>query len=288
MTTSKIASVISPQVRKGEQSAPPRSLRPSVFWRIAEDIPPALQWSLTVVSLVLPFLLWWLFSTFGTVDPVFLPTPSHIVDAWQRLWEKGFLSQDITASVLRVGAGFLLAGLVSIPVGILMGAFPSIRSLFEPFMALLRYMPAPAFIPLLILYLGIGEVPKIVLIFIGTVFYNTLMIMDAVKFVPKELIETTYTLGGQRFQVLLKVITPYVLPNIIDSFRINVAASWNLVIVAELVAAEMGLGKRILIAQKFLQTDEIFAILIILGVIGFAIDLSFRWLLKTSCRWAID
>jgi len=155
-------------------------------------------------------------------------------------------------------------------------------------MALLRYMPAPAFIPLLILYLGIGEVPKITLIFIGTIFYNTLMIMDAAKFVPKELIETTYTLGGQRWQVLLRVMTPYVLPNIIDTFRINVAASWNLVIVAELVAAEMGLGKRILIAQKFLQTDEIFAILIILGVIGFIIDLSFRWLLRTTCRWAID
>lgn len=288
MTTSKLTQNISRPAHSEGLSAPPKSIRPTVFWRIAEDIPSALRWSLTIISFLLPFLLWWSISNLNLVDSIFLPTPGDVVEAWQRLWSKGFLSQDITASILRVGAGFLLAGILSVPIGILMGAFPSIRSLLEPMLALLRYMPAPAFIPLLILYLGIGEVPKITLIFIGTIFYNTLMIMDAVKFVPKELIETTYTLGGQRWQVLLRVITPYILPNIIDTFRINVAASWNLVIVAELVAAEMGLGKRILIAQKFLQTDEIFAILIILGVIGFVIDLSFRWLLRTTCRWAVD
>jgi hypothetical protein len=118
-------------------------------------------------------------------------------------------------------------------------------------------------------------------------FFNVLMIMDAVKFVPKELIETTYTLGGLRWQVLLQVITPYVIPNIIDAFRINIATSWNLVIVAELVAAEQGLGKRILLAQKFLNMDEIFACLIVLSLIGFLIDLSFRGLLRVSCKWAL-
>lgn len=147
-------------------------------------------------------------------------------------------------------------------------------------------MPAPAFIPLLILYFGLGEVPKILLIFIGTLFFNTLMIMDAVKFVPKELIETTYTLGGRRLQVLLQVILPYIYPSIIDAYRVNMASAWNLVIVAELVAATEGLGKRISIAQRFLRTDEIFAGLIVIGLIGLAIDLLFRLLLKLSCRWA--
>jgi NitT/TauT family transport system permease protein len=114
------------------------------------------------------------------------------------------------------------------------------------------------------------------------------MVMDAVKFVPKDLIETTYTLGGNRQQVLTQVIIPAIIPNIIDALRINMAAGWNLVVVAELIAAEVGLGKRIVIAQKFLRTDEIFACLIILGLIGFAIDLSFRLLLKTTCKWAVD
>ena len=126
------------------------------------------------------------------------------------------------------------------------------------------------------------------LIFIGTIFFNTLMIMDAVKFIPKELIEVTYTLGGLRKQILLQVITPYIIPNILDAFRINMAAAWNLVVVAELLAADNGLGKRIVLAQKFLRTDEIFACLIVLGVIGFALDLSFRLLLRWTCKWSVN
>jgi len=265
-----------------------RSLKPTVFWRIAEDIPKSLNWILIILSVTIPFVVWWLISSFAGLDSVFLPSPIDVGKAVIRLWQQGFLIQDTIASILRVFAGFLLAAIVSIPLGISMGAFASIRGLTEPIIGIVRYMPAPAFIPLFIIYLGIDEAPKIALIFIGTVFFNTLMIMDAVKFVPKDLIESTYTLGGLRRQVLLQVITPYVIPNIIDAFRVNMAASWNLVIVAELVAAKVGLGKRILLAQKFLKTDEIFACLIILGLIGFAIDLSFRLLLRLTCKWAID
>ncbi|NER19494.1 MAG: ABC transporter permease [Symploca sp. SIO1C2] len=265
-----------------------KNLPPTVFWRLAEDIPQSLSWSLIALSFALPYLAWWLLSNFAGIDAVFLPSPNQVGEAFVRLWEKGFLTQDTVASFLRVTGGFVLAAVISVPLGISMGAFASIRALTEPIIGLVRYMPAPAFIPLLILYLGINEEPKIILIFLGTVFYNTLMIMDAVKFVPKDLIETTYTLGGDRRQILLQVITPYIFPNIIDTFRINIATSWNLVIVSELVAAEQGLGKRILLAQKFLKTDEIFACLIILGVIGFALDLCFRWFLKISCKWAVD
>lgn len=265
-----------------------QSLKPTVFWRIAEDIPDSLSWMLIVVSVVVPLTLWWILSNFTDVNPKFLPSPQDVFGAFQRLWEKGFITQDILASFGRVAVGFTLAALVSVPLGISMGAFASIRAMMEPIIGILRYMPAPAFIPLLIIYLGLNEEPKIALIFIGTVFYNTLMIMDAVKFVPKDLIETTYTLGGRRWQVLMSVITPYIIPSIIDTFRINIAASWNLVVIAELVAAEEGLGKRILLAQRFFKTDEIFACLIMLGVIGFALDLIFRWVLKTSCKWAFD
>ncbi|MFB6275401.1 MAG: ABC transporter permease [Halothece sp.] len=264
-----------------------QGLPPTIFWRIAEDIPQLLQWGLMAISIIVPFSLWWLLASVGTVEDVFLPSPPQVAEAFGRLWEEGHLIQDTTASFLRVVGGFLLAATVSIPLGIAMGTFASIRALFEPIIGIIRYMPAAAFVPLLIIYLGIGEAPKIALIFIGTLFFNTLMIMDAVKFVPKELIETTYTLGGKRWQVLFQVITPYVVPNIIDAFRINMATSWNLVIVAELVAAEQGLGKRILLAQKFLKTDEIFACLIVLGLIGFLIDLSLRLLFRVFCRWAL-
>lgn len=270
------------------RSASAKSLKPTVFWRLAEDIPKPLSRLLACFSILVPFLVWGLVSTVAGIDSVFLPSPVAVGQALIRLWSQGFLLEDTFASFSRVTLGFVLAAVVALPIGIAMGAFASIRGLSEPIIGVVRYMPAPAFIPLLIIYLGVEEAPKIALIFIGTVFFNILMIMDAVKFVPKDLIETTYTLGGRRRQVLLRVITPYVIPNIIDAFRINIATSWNLVIVAELVAAETGLGKRILIAQKFLKTDEIFACLIVLGIIGFAIDLTFQLFLRTTCKWAFE
>ena len=111
--------------------------------------------------------------------------------------------------------------------------------------------------------------------------------MESVKFVPKELIETTLTLGGNTKDLLIRVIARYSLPSIIDTLRINIATSWNLVIVAELIAAEVGLGKRIQLAQRFFRTDQIFAELIVLGLIGFALDMSFRFLLRRTCKWAV-
>lgn len=239
------------------------------------------------LSVAVPFCLWWGLSTTGWVDSKFLPTPVMVWQALLGLWQEGYLLSDTLASFLRVSAGFLLAAVVAIPVGIAMGAFTSVRSLLEPLIGIVRYMPAPAFIPLLIIYLGLGEEPKIALIFIGTVFFNVLMIMDAVKFVPKEMIETTYTLGGDRRQVLMEVIRPYVMPSIFDTLRVNIASSWNLVIVSELVAAEGGLGKRIALAQKFFQTDNIFACLIVLGLIGFILDLSLQAAMRMTCKWAV-
>jgi len=225
-------------------------------------------------------------TAFAPVDSRFLPPPGQVLDAFERLWATGELQKDIVASLWRVGVGFSLAALASIPIGVLMGSFASIRALLEPIFGLVRYMPAPAFIPLLILYLGIGEEPKITLIFIGSFFFNALMVMDTVKFVPKDLIEATYTLGGNRWQTLIQVIFPHVAPGIIDACRINLAAAWQLVIVSELIAATEGLGRRISVAGRFLKTDEIFVGLIVIGIIGLAFDLLFQYLLHVTCKWA--
>ncbi len=264
----------------------PKKVDPSVFWQIAEDIPPRLNTALMITSLALPCLLWWAVTSFGHIDSKFLPSPSQVVEAFTRLWSTGELQKDAIASLWRVGIGALLVGLFSIPLGVLMGSFASIRALLEPLFGLVRYMPAPAFIPLLILYLGIGEEPKITLIFIGVFFFNSLMVMDTVKFVPKELIESTYILGGNRRETLLQVIFPYVLPGVLDACRINLAAAWQLVIVSELIAATEGLGRRISVAGRFLRTDEIFVGLIVIGVIGLSFDLFFQAMIRVSCKWA--
>jgi NitT/TauT family transport system permease protein len=265
---------------------PSSNLKPTVFWRLAEDIPKPLSTGLMITSIAAPLLLWWLVTTFGNIDPKFLPSPGRVLEAFGRLWSTRELLKDTVASLWRVGFGFIAAALCSIPVGILMGSFPSIRALFEPLFGLIRYMPAPAFIPLLILYLGVGEEPKITLIFMGVFFFNALMVMDTVKFVPKELIEATYMLGGSRWQTLREVIFPHTLPGIIDACRINLAAAWQLVIVSELIAATEGLGRRISVAGRFLKTDEIFVGLIVIGIIGLCFDLLFQYFLRVGCKWS--
>ena len=264
-----------------------RSRRRSSLLSFGVEPTRAVRLGLQTASLLLPLLLWLLIGSAGVIDESFLPTPTAVIASLGEMARSGILFLDISASTWRVLAGFFLATVVAVPIGILMGSYPSVRALCEPLIAMLRYMPAAAFIPLLIIYLGIGEEPKIALIFLGTVYFNILMVMDAVKFVPEELIETTLTLGANTRQLLIQVISRYSLPSIIDTLRINIATSWNLVVVAELVAAEVGLGKRIQLAQRFFRTDQIFAELIVLGLIGFAIDMAFRLLLRTTCRWAV-
>jgi NitT/TauT family transport system permease protein len=243
-------------------------------------------WLLGLGGLLLVLASWGGISAIGWVDPLFLPSPGAVVAAGEAQIEQGLLWRDLMASGGRVFAGFGLSALVALPLGIAMGSSLVICRLLEPLMGLIRYMPAPAFIPLLIIYFGLGELPKILLIFIGTLFFNTLMVMDAVKFVPAELIETALTLGGRRSQLLIRVVAPSIAPQVIDAFRINMAAAWNLVIVAELVAANEGLGKRISLAQRFLRTDEIFLGLLVIGCIGLLIDLGFRQLMRRTCAWA--
>lgn len=264
----------------------PKSLRPSVFWQISEEIPLRLNAALIIASIAVPFGLWWLITAVGNLNPKFLPSPLQVMAAGVRLWKSGELLNDTIASLWRVGVGFTLSSLCAIPIGLMMGSFRSIRALLEPLFGLMRYMPAPAFIPLLILYQGIDEEPKITLIFIGTFFFNALMVMDTVKFVPKELIEATYMLGGNRVATVLQVIFPHVLPGILDACRINLAAAWQLVIVAELVAATEGLGRRISVAGRFLRTDEIFVGIIVIGVIGLVFDLLFQYVLRLTCQWS--
>ena len=244
------------------------------------------SWVLGLTGVAAVVVLWSALSASGAVDPLFLPSPAAVWNAGQQQVQRGLLLRDIAASVGRVAAGFGLSAAAALPLGIAMGTNRVICRLLEPLLGLIRYMPAPAFIPLLIIYFGLGELPKVLLIFIGTLFFNTLMIMDAVKFVPHELIETALTLGGRNAQVLTRVIAPCIAPQVIDAYRINMAAAWNLVIVAELVAASEGLGKRISMAQRFLRTDEIFLGLIVIGLIGLLIDLGFRFLMRRSCAWA--
>lgn len=195
------------------------------------------------------------------------------------------LLQDISASCTRVAAGFLAAATVSIPLGVAMGTFTSIESLFSPIVGTVRYMPVVAFVPLIVLWVGLGEVAKITIIFLGIVFYNAIMIADGVKFIPTELLNVAYTLGATRVDVLFRVILPAVLPTILDSLRVNIAGAWNFLVISELIAAENGLGYKIVQSQRFLQTDKVLFSIAIIGLIGWLTDYAFKALSSWVTPW---
>jgi NitT/TauT family transport system permease protein len=241
---------------------------------------------LTILSLALPLLAWIALSASEVVSASFLPSPQAVLSAGFEMARSGELLSDLAATAQRVLLGFGLAVLISVPLGIFMGAFPAGQAVLEPVIGLLRYLPASAFIPLLIIWLGLGEPSKVALLFVGTVFFNTLMTADVVRTVPHSLIDVSYTLGAYRNEVLRKVVVPHSLPGIIDAVRVNAAAAWNFVVVAELVNSTAGLGYRIVRAQRFLQTDRIFAVLVVIGVAGVAIDVALRLLRSRVGRWA--
>jgi NitT/TauT family transport system permease protein len=264
---------------------PPRARRPGV-WRLREDISDRARISLTFASLSVPFLAWVLLSATHAVKPLFLPSPLAVVHAFGDLVSSGELAGDLRITVTRVAIAFAIVVAISVPLGLAIGSWQAARSLFTPMIGVLRYMPAPAFIPLLIIWMGLGESSKIALLVIGTVFFNTLMSADVAALVPKELIDASYTLGASRSVVLRKVILPHTLPGLLDAMRVNIAATWNLVVVAELIAAQSGLGYRITRAQRFLQTPKIFAVLIVIGAVGVTMDVSFRLLRNWVSPWA--
>ncbi|GAB4049975.1 ABC transporter permease [Catellatospora paridis] len=262
---------------------PPRRV-PRVF-AVRAPIPRPSRLVLTVLSVLVPLALWQLLSAAIDGRPDYLPSPAQAWAAGLDMARDGLLLGDTLASIRRVLLGFGLAVAVSVPLGIAMGAFQAGRAAFEPVIGLLRYLPASAFIPLLALWLGIDEMSKVALLFLGTVFFNTLMTADAVRRVPGALVDVSYTLGARRGEVLRKVVIPFSLPGILDAIRVNAAAAWNFVVVAELFAAEEGLGYRIVRSQRFNQIDRIFAVLVVIALIGLTIDVALRLLRDRVGRW---
>jgi NitT/TauT family transport system permease protein len=263
-----------------------RSGRPSTFWRLRGDIPWRLYYALAVVSICTPFAIWFLLRATNQVGELFLPTPAAVFSSAREYVSSGDVFGDTRASVQRVVIGFGIAVLISVPLGLAMGSFKSIQALFEPLIGLVRYLPATAFVTLLIIWLGIGEESKVTLIIIGTVFFNTIMTANVVWQVPSEMIKVAYTLGASNFTVFRKVIFPHAMPGIIDAMRVNLAAAWNLIVVAEVIAADKGLGRQIVTAQKFLHIDRIFVVLIIIGVLGLTMDIILRTLRNRISPWS--
>jgi NitT/TauT family transport system permease protein len=227
-----------------------------------------------MVSFVVIVALWAVAAV--VVDnPLFVPSPLEVVQAEvDMLLHQEFL-KDIGWSTFRIVGGFLIAAVMAVPLGLLMGSFEVVRSFFQPPINAIRYMPASAFIPLLILLQGLGETEKLTVIWIGVFFQLVLMVMDIAQRVPDEMLSVAYTLGASRWTVFYKVFLPATFPEVVDALRITMGWAWTYLIVAELVAATAGIGYFILVSERFLRADRIIAAIITIGILGLITDVIF-------------
>jgi NitT/TauT family transport system permease protein len=258
----------------------------SRFLGLREEIPTPLYVGSGIAFILSLLLVWELATRFEMVRPLFLPPPENILAEGLRQAREGILWMDASVSIYRIVVGWLCATAIAVPLGILMGNFRLFEGLFEPFIDISRYLPVVALIPLTILWAGIGDMQKFLILFIGTFFQQVLMIMDAVKQVPMKLINVGRTLGMSRVNILYTIVLPSAMPRIWDTFRITIGWTWTYLVVAELVAAENGLGRRIMDAQRYLATDTIIFGILFIGFLGLVTDYIFKISGNLMFKWA--
>src|ERR1700682_3216270 len=223
------------------------------------------------------FVALWAWATFGGyVSKTFLANPLTILqEGWELLIKHGVLF-DIGRTIGRVIGGLVLAAIIAVPLGVLMGAYKPIEAFLEPFVSFARYLPASAFIPLLILWAGIGELQKLLVIFIGSVFQIILMVAVTVGNTRRDLVEAAYTLGASDSGIIRRVLLPSSAPEIAEILRLVLGWAWTYVIVAELIGSSSGIGHMITDSQALLNTGQIIFGIIVIGLIGLVSDFLFK------------
>ena len=249
-------------------------------------VAPATRVTLGIAFFIMFVAIWALATLGGFVSKTFLADPITMVKSgYTLLTEMGF-AKDIGMTVSRVLGGFLIATLLALPLGVMMGAYKPIEAFFEPFISFARYLPASAFIPLLILWAGIGEAQKLAVIFIGSFFQLVLMIAVAVGNTRRDLVEAAYTLGASDSSLVRRVLIPGAAPEIAEILRMVLGWAWTYVIVAELIGASSGIGHMITDSQSLLATDQIIFGIIVIGLIGLVSDMLFKLANRKLFPWA--
>jgi NitT/TauT family transport system permease protein len=244
------------------------------------------QWLLGLAFFVLFVAVWAFFTLGGFVSPTFLASPITMLNEGVLLFTQYDFIGDIGMTVWRVFAGFILAALLAVPLGIGMGAFKGFEAFLEPFVSFCRYLPASAFIPLLILWAGIGEMQKILVIFIGSVFQIILMVAVIVGGARRDLVEAAYTLGADGQGIVRRVLIPGAAPEIAETLRLVLGWAWTYVIVAELIGSSSGIGHMITDSQALLNTGQIIFGIIVIGLIGLVSDFAFKALNRSLFGWS--
>lgn len=245
--------------------------------------------TISVVTIVVLFALWWVVTEAGWVKPLFLPSPKSV---WQQfvLYASGQandqpLWQHLSASLLRVVSAFVLACLTAIPLGIAMGSSRVVRGIFDPPLEFYRPLPPLAYLPLIIIWFGINELPKVLLIYLSCFAPLALAARSGMKTATQEQIHAAASMGASRWQVIRHVILPAALPEILVGMRIAIGFGWTTLVAAEMVAASLGLGQLVLNASNFLRTDIVVMGIIVIGVLAYGFDLLMRWTAHRLVPW---
>lgn len=244
--------------------------------------------AVTVLSPIALLLFWWGISL--VVGEDYLVSPSTIVVTMIALFQNGYSGVDFTthifASVLRTISGYVIAVILAIPIGLWMGTNKYVAAVLNPLFALIRPIPAIAFLPLFIMWFGIGEVARVSLIFLSAFLYIVLNTFSGVKTIPTGLIQAGQNLGASKIQLLRTVIFPAAVPSIMIGLKSGLAISWAIVVAAELMAAQEGLGYMISDASTFFRMPVVYVGIILIGVIGLLLENIIALIEKKSCHWA--
>ena len=249
-------------------------------------VAPGAKVALGIAFFVLFFAVWAVATLGGFVQKTFLADPITMVKSGYVLLTEMDFAEDIGMTVWRVLGGFAIAAALALPLGVAMGAWKPVEAFFEPFVSFARYLPASAFIPLLILWAGIGEAQKLAVIFIGSFFQLVLMVAVVVGNTRRDLVEAAYTLGSTDGSLVRRVLIPGAAPEIAEILRMVLGWAWTYVIVAELIGASSGIGHMITDSQALLATDQIIFGIIVIGLIGLVSDMVFKAVNRRMFPWA--
>jgi NitT/TauT family transport system permease protein len=268
---------------------------PSRLFGIHAQPPPALRWLMAVLPFVLLAAIYLTASSqrhAENPDDKLLPTPAQMVDAVQQMaftrdvrTDKFLMVGDTLASLQRLGIGLLCAALVGLALGLNMGMFAGMRATLSPFVTFLSMVPPLAILPILFITLGVDELAKVALIFIGIFPVITRDILGATQRIPREQITKALTLGASQLALVYRVVLPQVLPRLLEALRLSLGAAWLFLIAAEAIAADQGLGYRIFLVRRYLAMDVILPYVLWITLLGYLMDLALRQALKRGFRW---
>ncbi|MEI7705327.1 MAG: ABC transporter permease [Deltaproteobacteria bacterium] len=230
-------------------------------------------------------VLWEVLSRTGVFSPLVMPAPSRVAVRWWDYASSGEMLQDATGSITRVAGGFAIGAGLAIPLGLLMGAKPWVNELFDPLLQVLRPIPPIAYIPLAILWFGLGDPPAFFLIALGAFFPVLVNTIAGVRHVDSIHLRAAQNLGASEWTIFRRVILPSAMPYVLSGMRVGIGVAFIVVIVAEMTAVNRGLGYRILEAREYFWSDKIIAGMITIGLIGLAIDLVMGRITSRVLRW---